>query len=137
MTVAVAGSWELGYSAPLTELDLWQHLLREFNVDHWFMTPISGVRSELLTEYEQMEDIIKSWDHEIIFVDEAGEEFLQNFDHPDNVLYVLGKQSFSPFRAFGGRSVRVETPNDSGLLWPHQAISVVLYDRMVKSWPSQ
>lgn len=134
MAVGVAGAWELGYSAPLTELDLWQHLLREFRVDHWHMTPVSGIQAPGLTEHADLQEVIDACPYQVVFVDEAGEEPLQSFEHPKDVLYVLGKQSFSPFRAYGGRSVRIETPMDSGMLWPHQAIAIVLYDRQVKSW---
>jgi len=134
MTVKIAGCWELGYSAPLTEYDLWHFPLRDFGVDELIMTPVSGIPN--VTEYKTMLEVIQAnSDLVIVFVDEDGEQPLQSFAHPENCLYVFGKASYSPFRSLSevkGESVRIETHANKGLLWPHQCAVVVLYNRMMK-----
>ena len=137
MTVAVAGSWELGYSAPLTERDLWAYPLREYGVDEWIMAPVSGIQDPLLTEVDDLGPLVADTELTVVFVDEHGTTELAEFVHPPDALYVCGKASFSSLAAYGmdgDVSVRIATPRASGMLWPHQAICLVLADRMVKSW---
>lgn len=134
--IKVAGIWELGYSAPLVEFDVWQFMLRDFGVDQWIMTPVSGI-AQPIHEVAAMEDAI-SENPELtpVFVDEKGKTTLKDFEHPANALYLFGKASYSPFTALaqeGECSIRVETVNNQGLLWPHQAAAIVLYDRLMKS----
>ena len=43
MTVAVAGLWEQGYSAPISESPLWLHPVLDFDVDEWHISPASGI----------------------------------------------------------------------------------------------
>ena len=43
MTVEVAGMWEVGYDAPLSESVRWEMLLLEFGVDRLHMIPVSGI----------------------------------------------------------------------------------------------
>jgi hypothetical protein len=130
--VKVAGIWERGWMAPITEFDLWAFPLRDFGVDEWIMTPVSGI-AEKVTEFKNMGAVIEANSDLIpVYVDEKGETPLSQFEHPDNALYILGKAGRSEFRK--GISVKIETKEDSGLLWPHQAICVVLYDRKSKAW---
>lgn len=135
MTVAVAGCWELGYSAPLTERDLWLYPLRDFQVDRWIMAPVSGIRDQLLEEVDRLTDT--DFGLPRVFVDETGAVELQDFEHPDEAVYIFGKAGFSPHPSMahnGDHTVRIVTPERRGMLWPHQAAAVVLYDRQVKSW---
>ena len=135
MTVRVAGIWELGWKAPISEHDVWSYMLRDFGVNEWIMCPVSGIDSNKVTEMATLTDVVSAASETIVIVDEKGEIPLHEFEHPENALYVLGKANFSPLALGVGMSVRVETPTDSqGLLWPDQAIAIVLYDRMVKSW---
>jgi hypothetical protein len=130
--VKVAGCWELGWTTPIMEYDLWAFPLRDFKVDEYIMCPISGINREV-TEFKTIEDIISANpDLTPVFLDENGEHKLEDFKHPENALYILGKASYSPFsaRAKEGLSVRIE--DSEGLLWPHQAISIVLYNRRGK-----
>lgn len=136
-TVAVAGSWELGYSAPLTERDLWAYPLRDYHVDAWYMAPISGIQEQRLTEVPDIEPLILETPLTRVFVDENAGTELGDFEHPTDALYILGKASFSPFAAYAtpdDLSVRIATPAAAGMLWPHQALLLVLHDRWVKSW---
>ena len=135
--IKVVGTWDFGWSTPIMEFDLWHFPLRDFGIDEWIMWPISGIdkrgkvieRSTLATVIEENPDLTP------VYVDDYGETPLQSFVHPENVLYILGKASFSPFNANNkeGISVKIETPGEKGGFWPHQAISIVLYDRFIKN----
>lgn len=132
MSVKVAGCWELGWSTPIMEYDLWKFPLLEYNIDEFIMTPISGINKKM-TEYNDISEVIENNpDLTPVFVDEKGEESLEEFDHPENALYILGKASYSPMMGREGKSVKIHTPNSAGRLWPHQAIVLVLNDRINK-----
>lgn len=134
--IKVAGVWEQGWNTPLSEYDLWAYPLRDFEVDEWYMTPISGIDRPAITELKSLDEVIAlNPDLIPVYVDEEGETDLRDFDHPENVLYICGKASYSPWRASGatGKSIRIKTIQDKGLLWPHQCMALILYDRMLKS----
>lgn len=130
--VVFAGIWELGWNTPIKEIDLWKYPLREFGVDHLAMTPISGIKDRFVKEYPDIDSIINTYDLPLIIVDERGEIDLENFTHPENALYLFGKASYSPLH-HGAISLRINTPENKGMLWPHQAASIILYHR----WQSQ
>lgn len=140
MGVAVAGLWELGWSAPINEADLWRFLLRDFDVGLWIMSPISGIADRSVREFPNMGAALDEFrgTYELVFVDEEAEDELATFRHPKNALYVFGKATGSVFRQFRtatDRAVRIHTPTDAGLLWPHQAAGIVLYHRSSQTWP--
>jgi len=127
--------WESGWNYPLLEHDLFHFPLTEFGVDEIIMTPISGITGKI-SEVKSIEDaMILHSNLTPVFVDENGETNLQDFVHPKNVLYILGKASTSPKMVYGKgyKSVKIETPLKSGMLWSHQAMSIVLYDRFIKN----
>ena len=127
----VAGIWELGWSAPKTEIELWRMAMRSFGLSRLNATPVTGIRDRLVCEYHSMEELLADRSHLTpVFVDEGGTTELSEFDHPDSALYVFGKAAYSPFsaRAKQGMSVRIDCPK-MGMLWPHQALAVVMYDR--------
>ena len=132
--IKVAGCWEQGWNTPILEYDLWFFPLKEYGVDEFIMTPVSGIDRKV-TEYKDICDvIIDNEDLTIVYVDEEGEEELEDFDHPENALYICGKANFSPMKVMGNaRSVRIQTTNHGGRLWPHQAMCLVLDDRKRKS----
>ena len=135
--IKVAGVWELGWNTPLFEYDLWAFPLRDFGVDEWYMTPVSGIRKKWITELGSLEEAFTlNPDLTPVYLDEAGETDLQEFEHPTDTLYICGKAGYSPWRAHGatGKSLKIKTVLDNGLLWPHQCVVLALYDRMVKSW---
>lgn len=142
--VKVAGCWELGWNTPIKEADLWETMLRDFKVDKWYMEPVSGIDKVDVHEVASLEALVndeRAIGTSIVFVDENGETPLTNFKHPENVLYVFGKASYSPMRALkreGDLSIRIETPAQAALLWPHQAAAIVLYDKIRKNiWQQQ
>jgi hypothetical protein len=132
--VEIAGLWELGWSAPLTESVQWEMVLREFGVERLNMTPVSGIDERWVHEYPTLDELLADRSHLVpVFVDEGGAVELKDFDHPPNVLYVFGKVTFSPFSAIAGEhtSIRIDSVKP-GMLLPHQAAALVLYDRFSK-----
>ena len=132
--IQVAGTWELGWSSPITEIDHWGMAMRSFGVERIAMTPVSGIQSRFLDEYQTIEDLLEAkQDMTFVFVDEDGEAELKDFQHPENALYIFGKANYTPFPTHGEGhlSVRIDCEL-KGMLWPHQAMSVVLYDRASK-----
>lgn len=131
--IKVAGVWELGWNTPIIEFDLWNFPLRDFGVDEFIMTPISGINKKV-TEFNNIQEVIdNNNDLTTVFIEEYGETDLKDFEHPQNALYVLGKAGYSPLKALNGQiSVKIPTICNKGLLWPHQAICIVLNDRVSK-----
>lgn len=139
--IKFAGLWELGWQTPLKEIDLWEYPLRDFGVDELIMSPISGIRNSFVKEVHDLgEELInlRNNNYTIVFVDEFGKEDLKSFNHPkDNVVYVFGKATLSPMIGYGiegDQSLKITTIKNEGLLWPHQAACLILYDRMMKSF---
>ena len=135
--VVVAGMWEMGWNTPMMEVDLWKYPMRDFQVDEFAMTPVSGIQNKSVKEFASIDDIIKHYHLPLIVVDERGTTNLADFEHPKSALYLFGKAGFSPLSNYFkiAESLKIETPRKKGgLLWAHQAASVVLYDRYKKSW---
>lgn len=132
--IKVLGCWEVGWNVPLTESDLWIMPLREFGVDELLMTPVSGIAYKRVREYPSVAEALGAHPNLTpVFVDEKGEVELEDFEHPEDAIYVFGKVSYSPYIQLGSghKSVRIKT-EAKGMLWPHQAMSIVLYDRTRK-----
>jgi hypothetical protein len=137
MTVKVAGYWELGWSAPLTEADQWAMMLDDFAVVEWYMAPKTGVANTPVIEMGDVQQVLEANTWMVpVFVDERGHEPLRTFEHPVHALYIFGKAGYSPLPLMppNGVSVCIETTKSAGKLWPHQACAIVLYDRLRKSW---
>jgi hypothetical protein len=138
--VKVAGIWEIGWNTPLAEADLWQFPLMDFGVDQWYMTPVSGIDRQEVTEVKELTQVIEhNPDLTVVFVDEKAPTPLKEFTHPPNALYILGRTSVNAMKLYQrpqDLAVSIETKPDhsnSGILWAHQAISIVLYDRLIKT----
>lgn len=133
--IVVAGLWELGWNTPIKEVELWKFMVKEFNVDSFAMTPISGIRDKSVKEFDTIDDIINHYNLPVVIVDERAETNLAEFVHPKDVIYLFGRANYSPLSNYfkNCMSVKIETIGDSGRLWPHQAASIILYDRLKKS----
>lgn len=143
--VKVAGLWELDWNVPITESWLWTFVLREFNVNSWHMSPVTGIKNNeshsglSLIEYDtcpQMVDSLKEDDSYIrIFVDEKGDTLLPEFTHPEKAIYFFGcaGRSPTPHKSEGDIVLRIPTLMNQSVLWPHQCLLTVLYDRYIKS----
>ena len=129
MTVKVAGCWELGWNVPLSEFDLWHFPLREYQVDEFIMTPVSGIKARVKEFQDIPEALAANPELTPVYVDENGEDTLGEFEHPENAIYILGKANYSPLRTAKGLSVKIKTPDNGGRIWQHQAIVLVLQDR--------
>jgi tRNA(Leu) C34 or U34 (ribose-2'-O)-methylase TrmL len=134
--IGLLGFWDIGYSAPLTEANLWQYMAQDFAVDSWNMIPVSGI-DRPVQEWASIEDFLAADDgtYTHVYVDEFGEDDLDTFEHPESAMYIFGQANYAPMKAHirdGDRSVRITTARTSGLLWPHQAAAVILYDRYRK-----
>jgi tRNA(Leu) C34 or U34 (ribose-2'-O)-methylase TrmL len=138
MTIKIAAFWELGWNTPIKEADLWMYPLRDFEVDQHYMVPVSGIYNTRISERDSIEKVLEeNQDLTVVFCDENGDQKLTDFKHPENTLYIFGKTNYSPFLSLKREqdfSLRVETIKNRGLLWGHQAASIILYDRMVKQW---
>jgi len=132
--VVVAGVWEEGWNTPLKEFDMWYYPLTVFGVDEFAMTPVSGIRlNKKVQEFHSVDEIILHYGLPVIICDEGGKTPLKTFKHPKDVLYLFNRVS-------GGThigketetSLRIETKLPQGLIWGHQAASIILYDRFIK-----
>lgn len=130
--MVVAGQWELGWNTPIKEVELWQFMLRDFGVAQFYMFPVSGIASNQVKERSSLEDIIKEFsDHIPVFIDERGEIDLEDFVHPENALYITGIANDKSLPE-EYKSIKIRTVANKGLLWSHQALSIVLYDKLIK-----
>jgi len=140
--VKVGGIWELGWNTPLVESWLWTFPLREFDVMDWAMTPVSAIRhneqhsSMSLLEYDTVEEMVEQFSGDCVrvFVDEKGETNLADLVHPENAVYFFGCAGRSPtsLKREGDICVKIPTIANSGVMWPHQVLVTVLYDRLMK-----
>jgi len=137
--IKVAGMWELGWNTPIKEMDLWQYPLQEFGVDELIMAPISGIKAKVIEVATIKDAITDNPGLTPVFCHELGDVEIKDFAHPENALYIFGRANYSPFNniAGGDLSIRIATKLNKGMLWPHQAASIILYDRFKKqddSW---
>jgi hypothetical protein len=126
--IKIAGIWEIGINTPLIEHDQWDYPLCEYDVDEWIMTPVSGIDGKCV-EYHTIQDAIDdNPDLTVVYVDEKGSEELHNFKHPNDALYIFGRSSQSHMDP-KGITLRIDTLNNGGRLWAHQAACLVLDHR--------
>ena len=131
--IIVASIWEQGWFDFKTELDLWRFPLRELGVDELAMTPVSGIVTNKVREFHSVEDIIEYYNLPVVVCDEKGEVSLEDFIHPKDALYLFNRTSGGVLPGKHDYSLRIETKNNKGMLWGHQAASIILYDRF-KKW---
>jgi hypothetical protein len=146
----IVGSWELGWNAPIKEIEQWELVLREFNVTELWMWPVTGIQVHepgvTLHERQTLGEILAEVSGDRVFVEPRNDahpatldsEWLHEFAHPADPVYIFGSAYHNPVIAHkreGDRQVTIKTERDDGVLWPHQCLLVVLYDRMAKAWP--
>jgi len=135
--VTIVGWWDMGYDAPITELNRWMYMLKDFDINLFHMIPVSGISDPKLDEYatiQEVFDLYKGINAPAVFLDENATATLDNFVHPENAIYVFGKSNYSPLGHMrtGDVSIKIDTPKVGGL-WGDQACSLVLYDRLKKA----
>lgn len=137
--VKVAGLWEQGWNTPFLEHDLWEYPLRDFQVDQHYMIPVTGIDKPVIERATVEQILLENSELTVVWIDELGETPLKDFAHPEDVLYFAGKTTSRPMIQYKRPehfSVRIETKPDGsnqGMLWAHQAMAIVLYDRLLKT----
>jgi hypothetical protein len=148
--IKLAGCWDVWQDADREYLAHWRFMVKHFGVDSLYMTPVTGIEqrpradnSDIpLHELPTLADVIKKNPNLTpVIVDENGATPLAEFEHPKNALYLFGKVGYSPLESLPQCKVSVRIPSwatdpksSLGLLHPHQAAAIVLYDRRIKSW---
>ena len=145
--IKVAGHWELSWNTPIKEAELWNFVLRDFEVEYWYMWPVSGIkhneeqRVHLLERRDIKEILAENQNIVNVYVEPENPLFphnginLRDFKHPENVLYIFGSAHFNPI--LGNKkdkdlSLTIPTIRNNGVLWPHQCLAILLYDKLVK-----
>lgn len=138
--LVIAGHWDFSWSSPYEEMHYWEGVIREYGVDEFWMCPRTGVKSKYLMEADALEDVLNHHkDLPAIYLAEDGQHALSSFEHPHDAMYILGRTNYSPFNyaaSRGGVSVKIETPEELGMLMAPVAASIVLHDRYRK-WQLQ
>ena len=146
--VKIVAHWEIGYMAPIMESNFWNLPLRDFEVEHWGMVPVSGIRHNEtqkvdLNEYETYDEYFEEEGEDLVRVffeprtdhHNPNTIWLHDFDHPTDCIYVFGSAHHNP-SLFHKRDhdlvVSIKTVQDKGVLWSNQCATLVLYDRMLK-----
>lgn len=147
--IKVVGNWELSWNTPIKEAELWNFLLRDFQISEWYMWPISGIKhsedhSVNLHERQTLEEVLEeNKDIPHVYVEPYNPAFpdikpqdLREFEHPEDVLFIFGTAHFNPATRAREQDkiLMVPTIENKGVLWPHQCLAVILYDRLVKGW---
>jgi hypothetical protein len=145
--VVIAGHWEIGYMTPIMEANFWNLVLRDFQVDGWMMTPISGIKHNEdyrldLDEFATYEDMLNSCnDLQRVFIEPRTKRqnpnttWLHEFEHPEECVYIFGSAHYDPTivnKREQDHIVSIKTIQDKGVLWSNQCLAIVLYDRMLK-----
>jgi len=131
--IVVASIWEEGWFDFKTEVNLWYYPLKDFGVDEFAMTPISGIQlNNRVKEFKTIEDIIQHYNLPVILCTEFGDSTLEEFKHPKDALYLFNRTSGGDLTSLQDYSLRIRTKNNKGMLWGHQAASIILYDRFLK-----
>jgi hypothetical protein len=147
--IRVAGHWEIGWNTPIKEAELWNFPLRDFGIKTWYMWPVTGIRHNEkqwvnLIEKHKFEDILEiNQDVPHIYLEPYNPCFkdvgidLRELSHPEDVLYIFGSNHFNPVvghKRAEDIMVTLPTIRNNGVLWPHQVLVALLYDRMIKGW---
>jgi hypothetical protein len=138
--IKIAGNWDIWVNSSQEYLVHWRFMIEHFGVEEIYMTPKSGLDEPNLTEVDSIQEAIdQNPNFTVVLVDENGTTPVDQFTHPENVLYIFGKVGWSPIEnIFGADSIRIRSwaknPNTSwGLLHPHQAASIILHDNRLKN----
>jgi hypothetical protein len=149
--IKVIGHWDI-WQKPTQEYTNWVFLVKHFGVDDFYMIPNTGLGLSLkndqvdniqyLYEIDDINDVIGNIDFIPVILDENGDVELIDLVHPENAIYILGRVGYSPKENLNTNIISVRIPSwskdvnsSNGLLHPHQALAIVLYDREIKQYP--
>lgn len=146
--IHVVGHWEIGYMTPIMEHYYWAFVLRDFEVKHWWMNPVSGIRNTeerlvKLRERHSYDEIFEDLDKNLlrVFIEPRTKHhnpnttWLHDFEHPRDCVYIFGSAHYNPtlnYKRAQDMVVSIKTIKDVGGLWSNQCLAMVLYDRMIK-----
>ena len=146
--IAVAGHWEIGYMVPIIEAPFWNLVLRDFEIDKWYMNPVSGIKHNEeqtvnLIEKPSYDEILEETKElKRVFIEPRTNHqnpettWLHNFKHPKDCIYIFGSAHYNPtlqHKREEDEVVSIKTVQDKGVLWSNQCLAIVLYDRYIKS----
>lgn len=135
--IVVAGLWELSWDTPMTEMRHWETTIRDFEVDNFYMSPVTGIKNKWVVEKHNIDEVLELYPSlPKIYITETGDIPLSEFEHPKDALYIFGKGNYSPFNNLskkGDYSVRIEIPAKKDLLLATNCATVILYDRFIKN----
>ena len=150
MTVKVVGNWELSWNTPIKEAELWNFPLRAYQVSEWYMWPVSGIkhsewrRVNLHERHDLNEILEENQDLKRVYLEPANKAFtdvkpvmLTDYEHPKDVLYIFGSAHYNAALIHQREEddvVMVPNRENSGVLWPHQVLVALFYDRLIKGW---
>lgn len=111
---------EKGYYKEYTEQLMWYHLAKAFDQDFEIVQEVS--------------DIAIPKDSTVVIVDETGDTNLDDFEHPENAVYIFGRAGIQRLqeRIYCDHVIRIDTPNKI-CLFAEEAAAIVLYDRAKKN----
>ncbi len=146
--VHVVGHWEIGYMTPIMEANFWNLVLRDFEVKHWWMSPVSGIKHNEhlkldLHERHTYDDCLAEIDASLprVFLEPRTRHqnpdtiWLHDFEHPKGCVYIFGSAHYNPtlfHKREEDKIVSIKTIQDKGVLWSNQCLTIVLYDRVNK-----
>jgi len=142
--IKIAGHWEIGYNSPIIEAYQWGYPINEWGVDQWLMCPVSGINNKYtkrgieLKEFDHYENMLGSCPELTrVFIEPRTKHqnpdtiWLDDFDHPEDVIYVFGSAQYNPTLKHKREQdvvVSIKTKQDTGGLWPSQCLCLVLDD---------
>ncbi|KPJ83940.1 MAG: hypothetical protein AMS19_02545 [Gemmatimonas sp. SG8_23] len=98
---------------------------------------INSSRERVLgNEFESLEAVLEAYpDHELIALEPGLElELLQDIDHPERAIYVIGADDVGFTPPDGARRIAIDTATGpTHPLYSWQALTAVLFDRMTKA----
>ena len=146
--ITIVGYWDKWFQHKENEYEVcWRFMLRHFGVDKIIMIPKLDARSKLpldytdaeLVEMNSIEEVLQEHSDLVpVIVDERGTTSLREFIHPENAMYIFGSTGVNPLdilQPWSGQLVNIEGNSqyvNDALLHPHQACSIILYDRIMK-----
>lgn len=136
--VVVGSAWEIGWNTPEKEYDLWKFPMREFGVDKLAFTPVSAINTDI-DEFTSFPAMVEHYNLPVVICSDIGGIDIRDYKHPKDALYLLQRTSGGDLRGMFPKAdvITIATPLEKGMMWGHQAASIIMYDRYLKVWQLQ
>lgn len=121
MAAIIAACREEGWLDRITDNAQWDNLCRSFGVD-----------LQLVVEFSE---IVVPDGYAVVVMDESGEDSLEDFTHPENVIYIFGRSTLNRIQdgITHDHSVQINTVEQKGIFGVSIA-GALLYARSLQ-WP--